>query len=224
MNKGFIILAIILQTKILFGQISTQQDTNRKWTVGIILISEPSYFYSDNFSGKFSPDYFNGITIKRHLNFLSIRFGIEYSKTTVKVTEPDCCDILYSDGYHKEWMFRLGIEKGIRIKDFFKPFLAIDLTGIKIYSDRTLSGGFAGIRQKVISHTTGFGLTPAIGIEFQLLKVLSVSLETRLRAIHYDTTEEIDNLYDSAGSYERTNDQFQTAFNRIGLVSVNINF
>src|SRR3990167_7965443 len=60
-----------------------------------------------------------------------------------------------------------------------------------------------------INNTTGFSTTTALGFEFKMTKALSIALETRLRLIYTKTINDIDNLYDSAGTYRRQDEQFQ---------------
>jgi len=220
MTRLFIMTALFLQVTCGFGQTDTTKRISNKWTIGTILMSEQNPY----FERTFTPNFFNGIVFKRHFDYFTTRIGIEYVKLIDKKDEPECCDQLYSEGYTNEGMIRLGIEKGFTIKKHYRPYLALDFTGIKSYSNKTVSGGFSGIYQRVITNATGFGATPTIGFEYKMTKNLSVAFETRLRLIYTKTTNDIDNLYDNLGSYRRQDEQFQKNFNRIGALTLNFNF
>lgn len=210
---------ILLLTTFAFGQTSTKKPTENKWTIGTILMSESNRQVENNFS----PNFFNGIILKRHFNYFTTRLGIEYVNLIDKKDKSECCDQINSEGYNSEGMITLGVEKGITFKKYFKPYLALDLTGIKSHSDRTLSGGFGGIYERVNANTIGFGATTALGFEFKMTKALSFSLETRLRLIYAKTSKDIDNLSDNAESY-KVSEPFQKVFNRISILTLNFNF
>jgi len=216
----YITTTFLLLATFAFGQTDTTKLTYNKWTIGTILISETNLY----FENKFTPNFFNGIIFKRHFDYFTTRIGIEYVKLIDKIDKPECCDQIYSEGFTNEGIVRLGVEKGITIKKYYRPYFALDLTGIKSYSDKTLCGGFAGIYEREITNTTGFGATTALGFEFKMTKALSIALETRLQLIYTNTINDIDNLNDNAGIYRLQHEQFQKTFNRIGAFTMNFNF
>ncbi|MFT5581187.1 MAG: hypothetical protein ACI9G9_000433 [Psychromonas sp.] len=108
-------------------------------------MSEPNSYFDKSFY----PNFFNGLIAKRHFNNFTLRLGIEYVKNFEKTDNSITCnDCMHSDGYTNEGMIRLGIEKGILINNNFRPYLALDLTGIKSYSEKTLRGGIMGINEE----------------------------------------------------------------------------
>lgn len=221
MTRLCITTVFLLQLTLAFGQTDTTKRINSKWTVGTILLSEGSN--SDNKT--FTPNFFNGIITKRHLDNFTLRLGIEYVQLSFKSDVQNWPDYLNTYGYTKnEGMLRLGVEKGLVIKKYFKPYFALDLTAIKSYSDKTLQGGFVGIYERHLIHQTGFGAMPTIGFEFLITKYLSVALETRLRLIYINTIDNIDNLYDSEGYYTENDKQFEITYNRIGALTIDFNF
>ena len=127
------------------------------------------------------------------MTHFTTRIGVEYVKLIDENDKPNSRnpDDLYSEGYTKEGLIRIGIESGFTIKNYFKPYLAIDLTGIKSYSDKTQSGGITGITERIIKKTNGIGVIPTIGFEFRLTKYLSIALETRVRLIFIKSTNQI---------------------------------
>jgi len=44
------------------------------------------------------------------------------------------------EGYNKNGLIKFGIEKGILVNKNFRPFAAIDLKGIRLFSDKTYDG------------------------------------------------------------------------------------
>jgi hypothetical protein len=218
----YITATFLLFTTFVFGQTDTSKRTNSKWSVGTILFSEPNSY----FNRTFSPNFFNGIIVKRHLNYFTIRLGIEYVKENIDNSDESeyIMDFALIKGHTNEGMIRMGLEKGFTFKKHYIPYFALDLTGIKSYSDITFNGGESVRNNRIITHTTGFGITPALGFEFKIKKVLSIAFETRLRLIYTKTIDDIDNLFDFKGSQRHSNKQFLMTFNRIGSLTLNFNF
>lgn len=199
-----------------FGQTNMTKYIGNKWTFGTILMSEQNrYFYK-----KFEPNIFTGIIFKRHLDYYTIRLGIEYITLIDKKDESICCDQFYSEGYANEGMIRLGVEKGITFKKQYRLYFALDLTGIKAYSDKTITGGFAGIHKRVTISTTGLGMTPTVGFEYNIINNLSLALETRLQLINIKATH---NTINSTNTYKEQYDEFRKTLNRIGVLTLNYN-
>ncbi|OFY83677.1 MAG: hypothetical protein A3F72_12750 [Bacteroidetes bacterium RIFCSPLOWO2_12_FULL_35_15] len=194
MKKLIITLTVIALTTCVFGQ-TAKPDTTKlisdKWTIGTILMSE-SNSYLDKI---FTPNFFNGIVAKKHLNYFTARLAFEYVKIIDEKDDYSSTpDFLYSDGFTKQGMIRLGIEKGITLKRNYRPYIAFDLTAIKSYSDKTFNGGLSGNSERVKTKTIGFGATPAIGFEVKLTKLISIALETRVQIIYCKSESNVVNL------------------------------
>ena len=217
MKKYLIIIAFLLGTTYGFEQTDAIKHDGYKWTIGTILINEQNCF----FDKKFKPNVFTGILFKRHLDSFSTRLGIEYVKLIDKIDEPECCDQLNSEGYTNEGMIRFGVEKGFTFKEQYKLYFALDLTGIKSYSDKIITGGIAGINQRVTINTVGYGLIPTIGLEYNIIKNLSVGLETRLQLINTKNTHQTENPINSTNTYEEQYMELKKTLNRIGALTLN---
>ena len=219
-HLNFTIILLLLST-FSFSQSKTENPKENKWTAGLILMSEQNSYLERTFS----PNFFSGIIIKRQLKHFTTRIGFEYSKQIDKVDPPQCCDQIFSQGYTKESMIRLGVEKNIVVKKGFKTYIALDLAGIKSYSDKTFAGGFTGnYNTKILTSLSGFGVIPAVGFEQKIFKKLSLALETRVRFISTKTTQDIDDLNDTNGSNRKQDNSFLSTFNRIGVLKLNYNF
>lgn len=212
---------IILITSV-FGQNDSLKQQNTKWSIGTILMNEQNRYFSHSFRPKIFP----GIVIKRNFHHFTIRFGIEYLKEYYKPSQTviPYPDQLFVNGYLNEGMIRIGIEKGLVFKKYFKPYLALDLTGIKSYSDLTYNGGFAGVSDRIYTHLIGYGASPTLGIEFIITRNFSVAYETRFRLIYTKSTHDIDNLCDDAGTYRQTTTHFEKIKYRIGALTLFVNF
>jgi hypothetical protein len=66
----FTILFLLLST-ISYSQTNTEKPKENKWTAGIILMSEQNSYLERTFS----PNFFGGIVIKRHLKYFTTRIG-----------------------------------------------------------------------------------------------------------------------------------------------------
>jgi len=217
MKHSLIIIVLLIEIVFGFGQTSTIKEDSYKWTIGTILLNEQNGF----FDKKFTPNIFNGIIFKRHFDSFSMRLGIEYIQIIDKIDEPQCCDQLYSEGYTNNGMIRFGIEKGITFKKQYGLYFAVDLTGIKSYSDKTITGGIAGNNKRVTINTVGYGVIPTIGLEYNILKNLSVSLETRLQLINTKENHQIENPINSTNNYKEQYTKFNKIQNRIGALTLN---
>lgn len=216
----FTILFLLLST-ISYSQTNTEKPKENKWTAGIILMSEQNSYLEKTFS----PNFFSGIVVKRQLKYFTSRIGFEYSKQIDKVDPPQCCDLIFSQGYTKESLIRLGVEKNIIVKKDFKTYIAIDLAGIKSYSEKIFAGGFSGnYNTRILTNLTGFGVIPAIGFKHKIFQKLSLALETRVRFISTKSTQDIDDLNDTRGSYRQQDNSFKITSNRLGLLKLNYNF
>lgn len=220
MKRLFIISVLLLQASLSFGQADNTATPRQRWTIGTILMSEQQNY----FQSKFKPNFINGMLVKYHFNDISVRAAFEYQTSIEPNDVPACCDQIDVDGYVKEGSIRLGVEKGFTFAKYYRPYLGIDLVGIKSYGEKIVSGGIAGITQNIVTRTNGFGLMTSLGFEFRLTKLLSIALETRFRLIYNKETKDTDTLYDNSGVSRTYNNDLIKTFNRIGALSLNFNF
>lgn len=205
----------------IFGQKDLTKFQGSKWSVGTILMNEPNNYFFNSFK----PNVFPGIIFRRNFKHYSVRIGIEYTKEFYRSGHKT----IFTDGYKNEGMLRIGIEKGIVFKKYFRPYLALDFTGIKSYSNLIYDGWllvdtvlpnnyYHG--DTLYTHIIGYGLTPTLGIEFILTKNISLAIETRMFFFH----SKIVNLETDTKKYKYQLISDVRINNRIGALTLNINF
>lgn len=220
MKLYFIITALFLKVTLGVAQGDSTAEKGKQ-TIGTILFSETNSYFDKTFS----PNFFNGITYKKRLNFFTTRLAIEYVKIIDEKDEYSSAPVFfYSEGFTKEGMLRLGIEKGVTFRKNYRPYLALDLTAIKSYSDNTYNGGVTGVYERVKTETIGFGATPVIGFEVKLTNLLSIAVETRLKIIYYKSESVVINPAFPTFSSGRQTEEWKNTFNRIGAMTLNFNF
>ena len=222
--KLFSFVIFLLVNNSAFAQVEKSKTKKPQWTIGAILINEWNYY---NYLGgpHVSQNYFNGVTLKQHFESFTARVGIEY--ITINNMPSKRIDF-GSDvsGYFNEGIVRLGIEKGIAIKSKVRPYLALDVAGLRTYSDfiTESKGVFASLSKRQVSSGFGFGLMPAIGFEYKFTKLVSLSFETRARFIFKNWTTKTLDAYDGTEWDHQKSKDFNITLNRIGGLTLNIKF
>lgn len=218
-----VISIFLLLSNLAFGQIEKPKPKT-KWTIGVILINEWNWY---NYLGgpHVSQNYFDGITVKKHFEGFSARVGIEYI-TINSVTGKRMDFGSGMNGYLNEGIIRLGIEKGFTIKNRVRPYIALDLAGLRSYSDliSESKGTFVSISKRQISNSFGYGLMPAIGFEYKFTKSVSLSFETRARFLFYRVTTKTSDANDGTEWDHQKNKDFSITINRIGGLTLNVRF
>jgi hypothetical protein len=214
-------IAIFLFTNIfLFGQTHPENKELSKWTFGTILVSENNW--RPRLQSNFMPNFFPGVIVKYNLKKFSLRLGIEHTQTIYDPKEFN--SYYFIDGYKRETLGRLGIEKGFIIKRFVKPIVALDIFVSKSYSDTYSGGGYSGFYFRSYVNSSNFGLKPTIGVEFILSKSFSISLESNFNFQWSKSEIEQANITLDEGFETRVNHYFYKNFNSIGAFSLNYHF
>ena len=222
----YILLIFLLVAGYSNAQVHNFKEKDTKWTIGAILINEWNYL---NYIGgrKVSQNYFDGITVKRHFENLTARLGLEY--ITIN-NAPGKRNDLGSNvkGYLNEGIIRFGVESVFANKRKLRPYYALDIALIRSYSDLSYkqNGSFFSPDKRETTKCNGIGLMPALGLEYNFNKQISLSLETRLRIIHYSWRTDIYNSnYEYKSSYTGEMKKiFFTTYNRIGGLTLNVRF
>lgn len=218
--KAYFISFFLFINIFIFGQTHSETKIFNKWTFGTILVSENNWMPS--LQSNWMPNFFPGVIAKYNLEQFSFRLGMEYTET---IFDPNKIDSFYIiDGYKRETLLRVGIEKGIIIKRFFKPIVALDMFVSKSYSDTYGGGGFTGFYYQSYITSTNFGLRPTIGIEFILSETFSISLESNYDFQWSKRNIEQANLTMDEGFESRVDNYFSNSFNSIGALSLNYHF
>jgi hypothetical protein len=215
----FILIFLIINI-FLFGQKQTETQDFNKWTFGTILVSETSW--RPTLQSNFMPNVFPGIIAKYNLEQYSLRLGLEHIKT---IYDPIRGNYYFGiDGFKRETLLRVGVEKGITIKHFLKPYVALDFFASKSYSDYFSSTGYTGLYFQTYISSVNIGVRPTVGIEFILSKSLSISFESNYDFQWSKRNIEQANLTLDEGFVNRVDNLFSRSFNSIGALSLNYHF
>jgi hypothetical protein len=218
--KACFILFFLFINIFLFGQTHPENKEFNKWTFGTILVSENNW--RPRLQSNFMLNFFPGVIAKYNVDQFSLRLGIEHTQTIYDPNELN--QYYFIDGYKRETLFRMGIEKGFIVKRFFKPIVALDIFVSKSYSDTYSGGGYAGFYFQSYINSSNFGLRPTLGIEFILSKSFSISLESNYDFQWSKKNIKQANLTIDEGFETRVDNVFSNSFNSIGALSLNYHF
>jgi hypothetical protein len=218
--KTYFISFFLFINVFLFGQTHPENKEFNKWTLGTILVSENNW--RPTLQTNFIPNFFPGIIAKYNLEKFSLRVGIEHTQTIYDSNQGNC--YFYFDGYKRETLLRVGIEKGIIIKRFFKPLFALDVFISNSYSDGNFLDWYSGSNYKTYINSFNVGVRPTIGIEFILSESLSISLESNCDFQWSKRNIDRVNLTLDDGFENIEDNIFSNSFNSIGAFSLNYHF
>jgi hypothetical protein len=144
-------------------------------------------FYSENI--QYIPAPLSGFTYKRHFNNYSLRAAYTYSHHTYKFAIDNAMNFNKNDGYAYNHDLRIGIEKTFNVSDL-QYFAGVDLVyNSGIYNG--ISEGFGDFQPyyklPYRFKTTYIGLAPIVGAKYRFSNRWSISLETGLQMVHYQT-------------------------------------
>ena len=171
-------LAMILLIHPTFGQESTAPAKNE---LGISLLS-----YASRPSGHlwFDRTFYahpvRGVNYKRHLGRSAIRLAVARQQLTKSQPTPD---IWTSQGDYEATIVKIGWERSFTTHRL-SPYAAIDLTGIRSFSEGSFGGGIAARYHDFTADRWGLGLSPALGIRYRPLRWMSLFAETSLDIIY----------------------------------------
>ena len=198
------------------GQSVSLKEKESNWVIGPILYSESGT--------SFEPNFLPGIILKRKYNLYTVRTSLEYNTSIDKKDLITCCDIIRSEGYGKTGLLKIGVEKGILINNFFRPYLATDLTAIKSFYDQTLEGGMFYTHERRKRKVNSLGIFQTVGLEFLLNKKVSLAMETSFSFLRTKNYQKTTSLIDSYIIKTSTNTQFHMDLHLISAFTLNIHF
>ena len=198
------------------GQTVAVQEKESYWTIGPILYSGSG--------GAYEPNFLPGLILKRKLNTFTLRTSYEHHTYIDKKDEITCCDAITSEGYGKIHQLKLGVEKGIVLRQYFRPYLASEITAITSYFDQTREGGifFSRTRQKIYSKS--FGLFQTAGLEILFSKKVTFALESGVSFLQTKSDVRTEDLLRSNTVKTTSNKQNHTDLYFLSLCVLNIHF
>jgi len=118
---------------------------------------------------------------------------------------------------YKEQVLKVGYEYIFKQKRI-TPYIAIDITYEMAASLRESDGGFLGSYNGIEKDIQGFGLSPTIGISYNLFNNIYIGLESNLSVLKYYEEKETSSKVFSNDPEERLNETdtyFEYLFNPI---------
>lgn len=221
MKKVAVVLMCIMCFKNAIAQLDTLNlKPNKNWTIGLILLNETEL----NYAYQLNPHYLPGLVVKRHFKHLNIRAAGEYTETFFTSGATMCCDMAQRDGFMKSALVRVGVEKGIKLGNFFRPYAAMDFTGIFDYGISRFTVGFFPMDAIEKRQSFSLGFLPTLGFDLGFTKSVYFGFECRLRNLYTNSLVlRTDNIRaNSQGSTHNT--FFNSDIDRIGAISLNVRF
>jgi hypothetical protein len=169
-----------------------------------ILFKNPYYFVP-----------FNNLTYKRFINKRNA-IRLTYYRPINKSNEKPPSNWNDNSNY-KEQVLKIGYEYIFKQK-IITPYIAIDITYLSSKSSRESGGGFAGSYNGIEKDIQGFGISPTIGINYNLFKNIYIGLESNLSVLKYTeekTTSSKILHSDPIARLNETDDYFEYIFNPI---------
>ena len=170
-------------------------------------------FYSNR--SYFQKNYIPGIKIKRHFDHFSARLGFDYTEAKYEL---ETSGVMYWNkniGSNYSKTLKLGIEKTV-LNNAFQIFVAADLVLLSSnYSGITEGWGDIAPYYKFPYNfkLNALGISPSLGIKYRPIERISISLETSLSILYWQTK----------GNQSPYRNESSTALvvNPIGLLSLN---
>lgn len=216
-SRNLIILIFTLTfSSEIVGQTITLKEKETNWTFAPII-------YSSTVT-TFESSLLSGLMLKRKLELFTVRTSIEYNSAIDQKDNITCCDMTTSEGFANSGMLRIGIEKGIMINKFFRPYLSTEFAAYKSYFDQNLEGGIFYSHNRRTIKTNGFGLFQSVGLEFLLNKNVSFAIESSVSLLRTKSKVNTTSLIhpDIANSSISTKNQLD--LHLLSAFTLNINF
>ena len=197
-----------------FGKDSTIKPLRYEIGINGFTYNEQLINFSWNRS-YFQKNYIPGIKIKRHFDHFSARLGFDYTEAKYEL---ETSGVMYWNkniGSNYSKTLKLGIEKTV-LNNAFQIFVAADLVLLSSnYSGITEGWGDIAPYYKFPYNfkLNALGISPSLGIKYRPIERISISLETSLSILYWQTK----------GNQSPYRNESSTALvvNPIGLLSLN---
>ena len=197
-----------------FGKDSTIKPLRYEIGINGFTYNEQLINFSWNRS-YFQKNYIPGIKIKRHFDHFSARLGFDYTEAKYEL---ETSGVMYWNkniGSNYSKTLKLGIEKTV-LNNAFQIFVAADLVLLSSnYSGITEGWGDIAPYYKFPYNfkLNALGISPSLGIKYRPIERISISLETSLSILYWQTK----------GNQSPYRNESSTALvvNPVGLLSLN---
>ncbi len=181
MRKSLITLSFLFILTLGFSQNSNFKKNEISF--GIINISQSPKNQEILFENSYYFVPFSNLTYKRFINERNA-VRLRYYRPINKSKEKPPSNWNDNSKY-KEQVLKIGYEYIFKQKRI-TPYIAIDITYLNSVSLRESGGGFAGSFNGVEKDIQGFGLSPTIGINYNIFKNIDIGLESNLSVLKYN--------------------------------------
>jgi hypothetical protein len=171
-----------------------------------------------------SMGFFNGLHYKRYGTFGAFRTSLAITKYQYKDRQ-NCPDCLRTEGKVSGATLRMGYE-WFAILGPFEPYIGIDAVGMfGKYSGESWNNSVTNYQESTDNRTRrGMGLSPVAGLRCYLGYAISVSAETCLDMMFLGRSTTIVRTYPEVSTYARSLNYFETIYQPLNNVSLNIMF
>jgi hypothetical protein len=166
----------------------------------------------------------NGIHYKRYGNIGAFRTSLGLTRYEHE-DRRGCPDCVRVDGKVTGVKFRVGYEWFLMLGPI-EPFAGIDfVAAYGNYKGETYSTGTGTYTETTDNRNRrGFGFGPVAGLRVWLGYAISLSAETSLEAMFYGHTTMISQISPEASTYSRSNNYFQSDWQPLNWLSLNVMF
>lgn len=197
-------------------------DLYPKWSIGVIGYGH----FQMPHQGMMRSYVLPGVQFTHGNRIWGQRVAIEYTKYTETGQEfpQGGADMLYSTGYERRTMLRVGIERGWFMHRVFRPYAAVDIAGQFSRSDMYYSGGIMGMNQRDEVTTKGIGLLPAVGFKTFIGRRISIYAEYRAEAFLNDVDTKTTYYNGNIDARPTSEMNFDFKVGTIGLAGIQVMF
>lgn len=171
-----------------FGKDSSKKPLRYEIGINGFISNEQLINFSSNRS-YFQNNYIPGIKIKRHFDNFSARLGFDYTESNYQFETNQVMNWNKNLGSNYSKTLKLGIEKTV-LNNSFQIFVAADI----VLSNSNYSGITEG-RGDIAPYykyaydfkLNAIGLSPSLGFKYRPIERISISLETSLSILYWQT-------------------------------------
>lgn len=179
MKKLLLTLSLLFILRIGYSQNSDYEKN--EISIGIINLTESPKNQENLFENSYYFVPFSNLIYKRFINKKNA-MRLTYYRPINKSYDKSGGDWI-DKGEYKEQVFKIGYEYIFKRKNF-TPYLAIDISYFKSRSSRLVGGGFTALFSETESNISGMGLSPTVGINYNIHKNIFIGLESNLSILN----------------------------------------
>jgi hypothetical protein len=168
--------------------------------------------------------FFNGLHYKRYGAFGAFRTSLALTKYDYE-NRRGCPDCLRTNGKVSGVTVRMGYE-WYTIMGPFEPYIGLDAVGVfGKYAGETWSSSAVNYQEYTDNRSRrGMGISPVLGLRCYLGYAISVSAETCVDLMFLGRSTRIAQISPETSTYARSNNYFETLYQPMNNLSLNVMF